>query len=330
MIGKTMKIAYFMPDKTEEFAAYFQPFITPTQDLTWQSTRFILNPTEGVFDGAVVFQSMHSLSRAYTIKCPPTRTLIVVKEPPDFCFLQSAYLAQFAMVIDHDPRTRHPGKLHTHGCHHPFVNVPYAEMEPTQLTEKSKLISAVTSAKADTVGHRKRLALMCALKEHFGDDLDWWGRGIQDLTEPKLAGLRDYKYHICMENSAWPNYWTEKILDAFSANCIPIYWGAPNVGDFFDSDAIIPIDIDDVDRTISRIEDAIAADLWQQQQATLARARKKILTEYNIYEMYSRLLREAQPSSPQEVTIRPQTHFKYGLKDRVANKLFKLRYANKA
>lgn len=46
-------------------------------------------------------------------------------------------------------------------------------------------------------------------------------------------------YHIAIENSRNFNYFTEKIIDAFITKTIPLYWGCPNIGDFFNLDGII-------------------------------------------------------------------------------------------
>lgn len=41
-------------------------------------------------------------------------------------------------------------------------------------------------------------------------------------------------FHLTVENSKNQNYFTEKIIDALITKTIPIYWGCPNIGDFFD------------------------------------------------------------------------------------------------
>lgn len=46
--------------------------------------------------------------------------------------------------------------------------------------------------------------------------------------ENKLNFLLEYKFNIAFENQSYPGYVTEKILNAFQANTIPIYWGTNN------------------------------------------------------------------------------------------------------
>lgn len=46
-------------------------------------------------------------------------------------------------------------------------------------------------------------------------------------------------FHIAVENTNYDNYFTEKIIDAFLTNTIPIYWGCPNINNFFNKEGII-------------------------------------------------------------------------------------------
>lgn len=55
----------------------------------------------------------------------------------------------------------------------------------------------------------------------------------------KYEFQRNYKFSIAFENSSSSGYTTEKILQAFSACTIPIYWGNPNVAADFNEKAFI-------------------------------------------------------------------------------------------
>ena len=58
--------------------------------------------------------------------------------------------------------------------------------------------------------------------------------------EIKNEILKKYKFAICYENARdIPGYITEKIFDCFFANCVPIYWGAPNITDFIPANTFI-------------------------------------------------------------------------------------------
>jgi len=45
----------------------------------------------------------------------------------------------------------------------------------------------------------------------------------------KMDFLKKHKLNIAFENGSYPGYVTEKILDAFYSNTLPLYWGSPNV-----------------------------------------------------------------------------------------------------
>src|ERR1700730_6107534 len=56
--------------------------------------------------------------------------------------------------------------------------------------------------------------------------------GLRDWNA-KIAFLRDYKFVIAFENASQPGYNTEKLTHAIEADCLPIYWGDPEIGRSF-------------------------------------------------------------------------------------------------
>lgn len=62
-----------------------------------------------------------------------------------------------------------------------------------------------------------------------------------DGETAKIDFLSTRKFNICFEAYSYPGYTTEKILHAFYARTIPIYWGNPNVGIDFNRDAFIDV-----------------------------------------------------------------------------------------
>jgi alpha(1,3/1,4) fucosyltransferase len=49
----------------------------------------------------------------------------------------------------------------------------------------------------------------------------------------KVEFLRQHKFVIAFENASWPGYNTEKLTHAIEADCVPIYWGDPEIGRSF-------------------------------------------------------------------------------------------------
>lgn len=55
----------------------------------------------------------------------------------------------------------------------------------------------------------------------------------------KIAFIQPYKFTLAVENSIWPGYVTEKLVQPMLVNSIPIYVGDPLVGHSFNRDSIV-------------------------------------------------------------------------------------------
>lgn len=58
----------------------------------------------------------------------------------------------------------------------------------------------------------------------------------------KLEALKNYKYHICIENFSNNSYFSEKLIDCFATGTIPIYWGCKSIDKYFNPDGVISVD----------------------------------------------------------------------------------------
>lgn len=65
------------------------------------------------------------------------------------------------------------------------------------------------------------------------------GRFDADWFNSKLRFISNYKFTIAFENSSSPGYVTEKLINAFSAKSIPIYYGDPVITREFNPKAFI-------------------------------------------------------------------------------------------
>ncbi len=60
------------------------------------------------------------------------------------------------------------------------------------------------------------------------------------VVQTKASVLGRSRFAICYENATgFRGYITEKVFDAFSAGCVPVYWGAPNVLDCIPAECFI-------------------------------------------------------------------------------------------
>ena len=109
--------------------------------------------------------------------------------------------------------------------------------------KKSKLVSMIASNKGYTEGHRRRLRVVQAYVDKFGqDDLYGWGLTHELPLKEKSRGLREYMFSFACENANYPTYFTEKLTDCFACGTIPVYYGTAGVAQYFDPDGIIFLD----------------------------------------------------------------------------------------
>jgi len=132
--------------------------------------------------------------------------------------------------------------------------------------DKKFEVSFLSGAKTITEGHKLRNQIY-ELKDqisipkkwfHVLEDFDHtvgvrpgYGNYTKDLSyipeylesSPQVFGKRicfdESMFHVCVENVKHNNWYTEKIGEAFCTKTVPIYWGCPNIGDFYDERGII-------------------------------------------------------------------------------------------
>jgi hypothetical protein len=101
--------------------------------------------------------------------------------------------------------------------------------------EKTKNVCIIASEKNETEGHKLRHEVI----KTYGEKIDGiYGRGYQPFDD-KFEILKDYRYAIVIESGRLDYYFTEKLIDAISVGCVPIYWGCPAIDKFFDGDGIV-------------------------------------------------------------------------------------------
>jgi hypothetical protein len=230
--------------------------------------------------------------------------------------LPDDYLNQFGTIIAPDARIRHRNLLFQQFGQVWHIEKDYDELLSMPPPPKPKLMAAVTSAKSDLPGHQQRLHLLAILKEHFGENLDHFGRGINEI-ENKWDAIGPYQYHLTLENGQWPHYWTEKLADAYLGWSMPIYVGAPNIFDYFAPESMLVIDPKRPYEAIEKIERAIQQDAWTQALPSISEARQKVLKEYHLYAILSKLV-HSLPHTPKEcVTLHPHFEFQYSSRQKL-------------
>jgi hypothetical protein len=118
-----------------------------------------------------------------------------------------------------------------------------------RLHSKSKACSLIASNKRLTSGHRLRHRLIDKIASQKLP-VDLYGKRFRNLGSTgsnnpksldngKIAALRDYMFSITIENCRADYYFTEKLIDCFLTGTIPVYWGCPSIGQFFDVEGVL-------------------------------------------------------------------------------------------
>ena len=112
------------------------------------------------------------------------------------------------------------------------------------------------------------------------------GETVNWLNDSKTDFQRKCKFTLCFESTLHDGFVTEKIMDAFSADTIPIYYGSSAAADIFNKDAFINVaDFDSFEDAIARIKELVVDD-----EKYLQMLRQPILVDPD----YPRKLEEAR------------------------------------
>ena len=284
------KVRLYTPAKAENAGRILRQ--TPDFSGSWNGFQFFTNDDgSSQYDYVVVFGGHDAYIKQ---KTPKSQTLFIAGEPPSIKQYSEDYLSQFGAIICSAPDIQHPTKrLYQQGhpwfcgCKfqesgEPLVIKAYDDYMADTHIEKTKLLSVVCSDKCSKAGHRKRYEFVKHLKEAFGDEMDLYGTGHNPIAD-KSDALRSYKYHIAIENSSFPHYWTEKLADSYLEGAYPFYAGCPNLNDYFEQEAYTLIDLNNPIESIKIIRKTIDDDTYEKSRAVLLRSKQRVLNEHNIF-----------------------------------------------
>ena len=174
--------------------------------------------------------------------------------------------------------------------------------------EKTRVLSAVIASGDALPGQRKRVAFLKYLEtqdltflvtpfDHYGYDNR---HNFQHYRGPlprrtKESGLEPYKYSLAFEAIDEPNYVTEKLFDCLLCECLPFYWGAPNLEEWLDPECFIRLDLGDPHAAFQTIRRAILERQWEQRLPAIRRAKEMILDQYNIFPALENIMQGVRP-----------------------------------
>lgn len=188
------------------------------------------------------------------------------------------------------------------------INLHYNELKALKPI-KRKCCSAILTGKNYWPGHKLRLNLV----DRFLRDEDWmhlygytkpeWeGSGLllscknyygEFPFRAKEQGILPYKYHFCCENSMEHNYYTEKIVDAWLCEALPLYWGCPNLDEIYPKESYIwlPLDAPDgIEEAHEIMSKAIHDNEWEKRRPAIREAKRLAMDKYNLFPTIERII----------------------------------------
>lgn len=75
--------------------------------------------------------------------------------------------------------------------------------------------------------------------------------GMADRYGTKVRWLQHYRFNLAFENARRDGWTTEKLVDPLHVNTIPVYWGDPRVGEYFNPESFIWADDFSSDRELA-------------------------------------------------------------------------------
>lgn len=228
-------------------------------------------PTENPWRCDILVTDQYPLSRRYILERSRLRALI---KPMLIWTHEPRYCMVFTRTVDRRrplPRIHvmnmYTGDLYlTNYSFYSWAIVPpkldITAVEASESVRKHRIAALMTyiadpSTRRRFIKDNNNLDL-CSLRQeiaqsgHARNLVDIYGRGWpgniakgvkpDDWWNVKIDILRSYRFNLCLENTVYDYYCTEKIWDAIHAGCLPIYYGKNNrIYDDFPRDSFLDV-----------------------------------------------------------------------------------------
>jgi hypothetical protein len=254
-------------------------------------------------EGWLVF--CHANRAPLATRVPRDRRIFVVNEPSPMSRYPASYVNQFGLIVSPFALPgctsrwfpSHPGLPWLFGAVRSAQGLweptfTYPELANLPAPEKVEALSVVVSNKVFHAGHRKRLAFVGQLQSRLGDRLVVFGHGIRSVKD-KAEAILPMAYHLALENTIEPSYWTEKLSDAYLGYAFPIYSGCSDVSRWFPPRSMLQIDIERPADAIGQIVDAVDGGLWRHRRAEVLEARRRVLETETVFDVVARAIHSA-------------------------------------
>jgi len=126
------------------------------------------------------------------------------------------------------------------------------DYENIDIQSKKFLLTSLTGCKVGAIGHKMRHGIYSMQNDIKSIPIRFYlSYELREITtfiprinnnpylpkerHAKIELFRDAQFSLVIENSEQTNYFTEKLCDCLITKTIPIYYGCPNISEFFDT-----------------------------------------------------------------------------------------------
>lgn len=171
-----------------------------------------------------------------------------------------------------------------------------AQWSSLNIGKKQFQISCLTGFKRMTEGHLFRQLLyynQAVFQKAFGGNLVFFrskdGHPLPEIGNNPFLGsekfplFETFQFSIVIENSSQPNYFTEKLIDCLITKTIPIYYGCPNIDEYFDTKGWILLEALDPTKRLEELYQklqGISPDWYTQYESTIQKNYKTCIEKY--------------------------------------------------
>ena len=104
----------------------------------------------------------------------------------------------------------------------------------------------------------------------------------------KEGALKPYTYSIALENSVQECYFSEKLIDCYLTWAFPIYYGCPNLSEYFPKESYIYLD----PNVLDNLNEVLERPISRLQKSALDYSRQLVLNKYGIWPTIDRMVNE--------------------------------------
>jgi hypothetical protein len=329
---KTIKISSGMPGKRNLLLRQ-----TLNSKGIWNDCNFVINEKIDKCDWWFVLH-VSGLINPESCLCDPNHIVYVSMEPSEkMSEASNKFLEQFSCLVVCDRDVKHHNIIYRNWLtwwvgivvnkkkkKHVFqsnIRLDYGNLSSMRPNIKINKISVILSDKDFTKGHKKRVDFINQITNlPISKFIDVYGHGYKEIPD-KWDAIAPYKYHLVLENSVQKDYWSEKLADAFLGFSFPIYYGCPNIHDYFSKDSLRIIDINNISQTVAILQNIIDTNVYGGSMNVINISRGQVLNKYNIFNQMSELAVN-NASRYQKIRLNTNTFYKDSLIKKVARFIF--------